>query len=671
MPRIERYTRGIIKPRAVADTVNPRAISDAVAPYAGAAEASGFVADKLDKFVQAQEATAVNEAIIKNKKQKMEFLDAKRKENMLNPTEFAKRIEPELKKIDDEMAQNLPTGRAKSAFQERMQQINLSAYENNFQWERTRQVEIMADRIEVATKNSADMSYLAGQSGALIDDIIKDAQATVVAAGTFLSPEAQRKSSQAIMESVYGSYLKGVGEKNPYEAIALLNDDKYISALGADAAAGQKVFYQNKIMQAKKEADEAKIVEQLVSPEDPSILPDPFNSKHRKMLDKAYSQSGLAEALARGDPIAVNETVDIFRNTKIIPESAQSVLRGFAFNGTQEEKATAYTIIGKMQDVDPVMLEAAGGFSKSEIADAKIYNDFIRSGASPDYALQAIQRSNDPIESSTRERREKEFKEIDPEKTLIKYRDKFIGQADKDPWWDVTSWFSADADFLGAQNQEAILRNYSTILEEEYLRTGNKDAAASAAAFIVSRHAGVSYIGGKKSIMMHPPENYYSVPGLSREENSEWMRKQIEANVADLGINHKDSYLVPSHDSGYRVDNGIKPVYFVWHEDPKTKVNDYVRGEDNMPVVMDFDQEAGAVFAAKKIIEKRRLAKAQSVFESGNKGMFLNTLPTLNEAIKIQKSVDDVWKFEAQLKSGQSVLDLAKEIDMAVSEDAN
>lgn len=669
--RIERYTRGIVKPRAVADTVNTRAVSDAVAPYAAAAEVSGTLAETTDRFVQAQEATAVNEAIIKNKKQKMEFLEQARQENMSNPADFAKRIEPGLKKIDEQMAQSLPTGRAKSAFQERMQQVNLSAYENNFQWERTRQVEIMADRIEVATKNSADMSYVAGKSGAPIDDFIKDAQATVVAAGTFLSPEAQRKSSEAIMQSVYSAHVKGVGERNPYLAIELLNDERYIKALGADTVSGQKIFWGNRIEEAKKDAHEAAVLEAMLSPENSSVRPDPFNADHRKVLNKIYSESDLPDALSKGDPAAVSETIEIFRNTKIIPESAQAVLRGFAFNGSPEEKATAYTIIGKMQDIDPVMVETAGGFSTSEIADAKIYNDFIRAGASPDYALQVTQRGNDPVEKLTRDRRKEEFKKIKPTTVLEKYRDKFIDQADKDAWWDATSWFSADANFMGEQNKEAILRNYSVVLEEEYLRTGNKDAAASAAAAIVSRISGASYIDGKKKIMMYPPENYYSVPGLSREENAEWMRKQMKDDVSALGIDPKDSYLVPSHDSGYRVDNGMKPVYFVWHEDQETKVNDYLRGDDNMPVVMDFDQEAGAVFAAKKIVEKRRSAKANSVFESGNKGMFSNTLPTLQEAIKIQRSIDDVWRAEAKLKEGQSVLDLAEEIDKAVSQDAN
>ena len=206
MPTIERYTKGIVKDRAVADLVNPQAINTAGSGFRAAAGVLSTGAGVVDKFVEAQETTAVNEAIIKNKKQKMEFLEAKRQENISNPVDFHKRIEPELQKIDADMEAALPTGRAKAAFKERMAQVNLAAYEDNFQWARSRQVEMFAESVESSALDLGNMAVIRGRNGQNIDDLVNDALATTVAGSTFVAPEKISSMKRSILSGIQRNY---------------------------------------------------------------------------------------------------------------------------------------------------------------------------------------------------------------------------------------------------------------------------------------------------------------------------------------------------------------------------------------------------------------------------------------------------------------------------------
>lgn len=215
MPRIERYTRGIVQPRAVADLVNPQAIQDAGAGYRAAAQITAAGAEIADKFVQAHELTATNEAIIKSKKQKMDFLEAKRQENMLNPEDFAKRIEPELSKLDAQMERALPTARAKKVFREKMMEDNFSIYGENFKWERDRRVENFAQSVENATLDAADLAVQYARQGRPLDDLLNDMDATAIAGASFLPPEKIEDARRKMRNTVTSNYIQGLIKESP------------------------------------------------------------------------------------------------------------------------------------------------------------------------------------------------------------------------------------------------------------------------------------------------------------------------------------------------------------------------------------------------------------------------------------------------------------------------
>lgn len=621
MPTIERYTKGIIRDRQVADLTNPQAIATAGSGFRAAADVSAAGADITRKMVEAHEATAVNEAIIKNKKQKMEFLEAKRQENISNPVDFHKRIEPELQKIDAEMEMALPTSRAKAAFKERMSQINLAAYEDNMQWSSKRQVEMYAQSVDTAAQELGVMAYRRGESGASIDDLIKDAQATAVAGSTIVAPEKVADINRKTRQTVIENYINATAERNPHEAKKLLASGKYDDVIDAGYLRGQNIYIDNKIKQAQAEQERARLTQKLLDVANASVIADPGNKDHREAINQSFVQSGMADAFNKNDPAAQQGLLDIFQRTSIIPEAAQSTLRGYIMNGSAEQKAAAYTFVGKMQEINPVAITGSGGFSEKEIKEAAIYNQFIRSGADTNFALAAVQDRNNPLSSDVREMRQKELAAMnagdnDKQKTLRDMARQRVNdmQGQSASWWNLTG--SGVPDFMEGVATSSIMAKYERIFDEEFLRTGSQEAASAAAAAVIDRYAGTTQIRGKAEIMEFPPEKYYAAPGLTPEENSKWMRQELEQSIKQVrpDVSIDDVFLVPAPESRHLVDNGKKPMYYAWH-----KINDYggmdtLRGEDNLPVLVDFDPSIGAREA-----EKARAVKKLEALPPENK----------------------------------------------------
>ncbi len=664
MPTIERYTKGILRERAVADNVNPRSVVDAGAGFEAAATVTGAAAEIADKFAIAHETTAVNEAIIKNKKTKMDFLEQKRKEFESNPIDFAKRIEPDLKKIDNQMEGMLPTGRAKKAFKERMDQLNLGVYEDNFQWSKQRQVEMFAQSVENATQDLGVMAYRRGEQGGSIDDLIRDAEATAIAGSTLVAPEKVQDISRKTRQTVVENYINAVAEKNPYQAKKLLASGKYDDVFDAQYLRGQSIYVDNKIKSLEKEAEEARILSGLLSNNEPSLV-DPGNTDHRKMINNAFIKSGIADAFKQGDINASRALLDIYEKTSIIPDAAQSTLRGYMINGTQEQKAAAYTFVGKMQELNPVALTGPGGFSEKEIKDAAAYNQFIRSGADPQFAISAIQASSDPLQADVRDMRQAELKSVKKDGALKEMALEQINEAQEqineaqgqNTWYNYL--FSGKADFLEGAASAGILSKYEAIFDEEYLQRGSVEAAAAAAASVVNRYAGVTNIFGDNKIMEFPPEKYYSVPGLTPKENAQWMRDELEQSVKQINPNltADDIMLVPAPQNRNLVDNGMKPKYYAWVKKNEYGEMDTLRGEDNLPVIVDFTQENG--------VKKRARKQAVDILEADRDFMLRAEAGNIMDKYTRRR----VLEIEAMKSEALNPLDIVREVEKNTKEE--
>jgi hypothetical protein len=582
MGSIPQYTRGIIRERPVASRFDPQAISDAGSMMRGASAVLGAGADLALRHKQADDMTAVNEAVIAKQKSDMEWLEQARKQRENNPFEFAKQIEPDLKKRDAEMAKSLPSSAARKAFMDTAGKINLQTYQSNFTWENQRKTQIYAGRVKNAIDNNNIMMLRAGRDGGDPDEFLKNVDAATVAAAGVFSSDKIATLNQAGRGEGLTYFLQGVIERNPYQAKKILESRKYDDDLGAD---GLSKLYQSTdkaIIEREKIAAAAAEAAALFSGD---TLADPSNTDHRKAINNTYKTSGLLQGFVNGDAESVNETMNLIAKTSIIPESVQTTIRGHMVNGTDEQKQQAYEIVARIEGIKPSALTGPGGFTEREVKDAAAYTAMVRSGATPDYAINAISVANDPVQKDMRDLRQSSLntlmKDITPDKVLSEFGG-FLG--------------FGKASFMGSQNEAQIFADYRRIYSEEYLRFGDDVSAHNSAMAAIKVNSGVSYVTGQKTITQFPPEEYYGVPELTQKENAKWMRKELAGDLENFGYTGRveDVALVPAVDTKNRVSQGKRPLY---HAMTQQEVNgfpmlDFVRDERNMPVAIGFDTQA-------------------------------------------------------------------------------
>lgn len=266
MPRIPEYTTTVIRERAVADTFDMGAISRAGEMFSGASQAFGVASDIALKFERANEATAVNEAVIAKQRENIDYLEQVKQQRQGNPSNAAADVEKDLKKRDQEIAETLPSRRAKQAFMNSASRINLQEYGNMVNWENTRKAQIYAGRIQNAISDNNILMLRAGREGLPIDDYLRNVDATTVAATGVFAPEKLTQINQSGRAEGLSYYLQGVAERNPSEAKRLLDSKKYDDDLGAG---GLQQLYrvvdaEQKRVQAQAQADikqEARAIE--------------------------------------------------------------------------------------------------------------------------------------------------------------------------------------------------------------------------------------------------------------------------------------------------------------------------------------------------------------------------------------------------------------------------
>lgn len=222
--QIPQYTRGVIKQREVAQMYNPQAIENAGQNYG---QAFAQVADWADKFAVAEETTAVNEAIIRKQKEDIDFIQAKQTEWQNNPTGYAKAIDAELAKRNEQYMANLPTARAKDAFKQSAMRIDLGTYEQASKWEKTRGVEIIGNRLDTALNELNSLASTIGSYGGNFDDIKKNLDASLVAASTVLAADEIEKLKAKQKNELASSYLIAKATYSPEELDKDLRSGKF------------------------------------------------------------------------------------------------------------------------------------------------------------------------------------------------------------------------------------------------------------------------------------------------------------------------------------------------------------------------------------------------------------------------------------------------------------
>lgn len=673
MPRIERYTKKVIKRRAIPQLHDPSAVSNAASMWNTMSDVTGKLGTMIDNANLAKEKVAVNKALIDAKKQKAEYLLNARQENMGTPEEFAKRIEPELAKIDESLMAGLTSSRAKSAYKSDVMSYNANLYTDNMKWELDRGVQMAAEQSEQAALELGNRALIAGRSGQGLSDIHEDAKSTIAAAGnvTGFTPEAISKMNRSVSNTIQRGYANGLMETNPAAAMKYLTNIDESWAISSGDRANMLAQAGKSVKKISASVERAKRMEAALSSE-PSEYLDPGSKDDRDLVDDWFISSGVADGMAEMEPESLAAVREVFKKTNIIPDVAKGRLRAAMYNGTKEDRKAAYSFVGALVEDDPVAVKDSGGFSEKALKEAEIYNRMVRVGATTDYALETIKRTNDPLTEEVRKVREEEYRKMQSAKSgflasgknpldeMKDYYDKMLPPDTKSLWRrDKTS-------FIGTQNQDAIQGMLEVIYKEEFLRTGEPDAAFAGAMAQIRPHVGVSNIGGRHKIMLYPPESYYRTPGESASEASKWIGKQFDDVVKKNG--HEGDYeIIPHNSSPSRFDSGMKPLYQVLVK------NEYgymekLRGEDNLPLVLEPDVERRKRELVKARVEKILDKTGYTKVDAGP-GKWLTS--KLQSDINERKLKEKLARTEFDLKDGESIFDAADRIRRGITSEGN
>jgi len=234
MAKIPEYTRSIIAPRQTSQLTDFSRIESAGMTERAVAKGLYEFSDLAEKHRIAQATTELNQAVIRNKKAKLDLVDQLKQQSMADPTDFAKKADEEFRKLDEQFMNGLTQPEAKQRFQLTSQEINLGFQDDNMRWQNNRQTEIHAERIEQSVSDLSPIAFRYGKEGRGIEEIKRDIDATLVASSTFLPPETTSKMKRKLYADMTETWMTGLAESNPAAARKALASRQYDEALGGD-----------------------------------------------------------------------------------------------------------------------------------------------------------------------------------------------------------------------------------------------------------------------------------------------------------------------------------------------------------------------------------------------------------------------------------------------------
>ena len=261
MPTIQRYTRTVIQPRAVANTVDAGAIGRAAAPFEAVSTAADFGAQLAIKEKQAHDATQLNESVLNYKKDLIDLDDQLRQENLSTPQGYSELYSQRAEELRTQYEKSMG-GAVKENFSMTAKELNLLQYDNALSWQRAQGAEVMGQRIDNSVEAAKTLAYRGGN----IDELLKDVDATTVAASTFVSADKLFSVQSTSARGVVSAAIAGLIDRGEYDkAQQILDYGKYDDVLGADGLdkATDALFSKRKATNTQKLSDNYKIFNQI------------------------------------------------------------------------------------------------------------------------------------------------------------------------------------------------------------------------------------------------------------------------------------------------------------------------------------------------------------------------------------------------------------------------
>lgn len=275
---------------------------------------------------------------------------------------------------------------------------------------------------------------------------------------------------------------------------------------------------------------------------------DPGSKEDRKNLNTHFSMllEQWQEQQLTPDEV-LNRSVEYSAKTGIIPDAVQGMIRGSLRAGGAEQKALAAEMLQKIRNTNSELMKE---FSEKDVSHGNLIATYVNYGATPSDAVKlATEVLN--VDESTRTARNVEFNQLLKDDPNIAV--KFLENQLDDGLFD-----------LAPDIPPAMAANLNAFAQAEYMQHGNLEAAQISAYDRVMRVWGKTEINGKDTVMRFAPEKFYSVNGLSPEDNTKWMRDQLIQDVTtDALIPPKIAENIFITPIANRTDERGLPVYQV------------------------------------------------------------------------------------------------------------
>lgn len=326
---------------------------------------------------------------------------------------------------------------------------------------------------------------------------------------------------------------------------------------------------------------------------------DQSDGDDRKAVDQHFQQAFLPTLEQVSPEQRVDAIISQVNKYGVLPDSfASSMVTVPLATGSPDQKAQAAQIYARLAQEQPAY---AGSTAISDVTrrTAILINNYREAGMSAEDAARAAD-ADLKIEKKTGKDIGAEYRELISNGQGKPSKSEQFLQSQFDE-----GWFSS-----APALQAGVTAAFDNLASHEFATNGgNIELAQKAALDKLRTQYGVSRVNGAPVLMRHAPELFYSLPGMSRDQNSVWIKQQA---VEDLNANSaspiapENIQIVPYVTATGRQVTGPdgKPAYALT-----------VVGPDGIPYPqMDYTQ--GSPNYGKPLAWVPDTAKATAVFNS-------------------------------------------------------
>lgn len=234
-----------------------------------------------------------------------------------------------------------------------------------------------------------------------------------------------------------------------------------------------------------------------------SLTVDPYDPKDKKTVDNVWNE------VSKAAPEQAQATLEnLVSQTGTVPQGAMNQIRQGLASQNIEAIAQAAQLAQRLSTINPAALSRRDGGSEVQKAadDFSFYVNKLN--LSPEDAARRLAENNSPEKQRERKALEpaaKEFlKEVETDDIASMFDDSLL------PFNDPALGFTPAQEY-------GLKAEYLAIAEDQFYRSnGDPDLARNRAAEQMKRIYGVTELGGRKTVIKHPPERYWPpMPGAS------------------------------------------------------------------------------------------------------------------------------------------------------------